>query len=117
MTQKTWTAVDKYVSEMLVRPDKALEAVREASADSGLPEIAVAPNQGKLLMLLAMSINARAILEIGTLGGYSTIWLARALPKGGRVITLEFDAKHANVARANIARAGVANVVELRLGR
>src|SRR5882724_39754 len=117
MTQKTWTAVDKYVSEMLVRPDKALEAVREASADSGLPEIAVAPNQGKFLMLLAKSINARNILEMGTLGGYSTIWLARALPKGGRVVTLEAVPRHAEVARANFERAGLASMIDLRFGK
>lgn len=117
MTQKTWTAVDKYVSEMLVHPDKVLDATLEASADSGLPEIAVAPNQGKLLMLLAMSINARTILEIGTLGGYSTIWLARALPKGGRVVTLEAVPRHAEVARANFDRAGLAQMIDLRLGK
>jgi predicted O-methyltransferase YrrM len=117
MTQKTWTAVDKYVSEMLVHPDKVLDATLEASADSGLPEIAVAPNQGKLLTLLAMSINARTILEIGTLGGYSTIWLARALPKGGRVVTLEAVPRHAEVARANFDRAGLAQMIDLRLGK
>ena len=77
----------------------------------------MAPNQGKLLQLLALSIGARRILEIGTLGGYSTIWLARALPAGGRLVTLEVDAKHAEVARANIARAGLASLVELRVGR
>ncbi len=117
MAQKTWTAVDKYVSEMLVPPDKALEAALEASTDSGLPEIAVAPNQGKLLMLLARSINARNILELGTLGGYSTIWLARALPEGGRVVTLEAVPRHAEVARANFERAGFADVIDVRLGK
>jgi len=116
MTQKTWTAVDNYVSEMLVPSDKALDAALEASADSGLPEIAVAPNQGKFLMLLAKSIKARNILEIGTLGGYSTIWLARALPAGGRVVTLEAVARHAEVARANFERAGLASIIDLRLG-
>jgi len=117
MTQKTWTAVDKYVSEMLVSSDKVLDAALEASADSGLPQIAVAPNQGKLLMLLARSINARTILEIGTLGGYSTIWLARALPEGGRVVTLEAEPRHAKVARANFDRAGLAQMIDLRLGK
>lgn len=116
MTQKTWTAVDNYVSEMLVPPDKALAAALEASADSGLPEIAVAPNQGKFLMLLARSINARNVLEIGTLGGYSTIWLARALPKGGRVVTLEAVPRHAEVARANFKRAGL-DMIDVRLGK
>jgi predicted O-methyltransferase YrrM len=117
MTQKTWTAVDNYVSEMLVGPDAVLKAALEASADAGLPEIAVAPNQGKLLMLLARSIAARNILELGTLGGYSTIWLARALPKGGRVVTLEAVPRHAEVARANFARAGLATMIDLRLGK
>ena len=117
MTQKTWTAVDNYVSEMLVPPDKALAAALEASADSGLPEIAVAPNQGKFLMLLAKSINARNVLEMGTLGGYSTIWLARALPAGGRVVTLEAVPRHAEVARANFKRAGLADMIDLRLGK
>src|SRR5262245_50376117 len=117
MTQKTWTAVDNYVSEMLVGRDPALEATLIASADAGLPEIAVAPSQGKLLMLLARSIGARNILELGTLGGYSTIWLARALPLGGRVVTVEFDARHAEVARANFARAGLAQMIDLKLGK
>ena len=117
MTQKTWTAVDNYVSDMLVPPDKALAAALEASADSGLPEIAVAPNQGKLLMLLAQSIKARTVLEIGTLGGYSTIWLARALPKNGRVVTLEAVPRHAEVARANFRRARLGAMVDVRLGK
>lgn len=117
MTQSTWTAVDNYVSEMLVPPDKALAAALAASAKAGLPEIAVAPNQGKFLMLLARSLNARRILEIGTLGGYSTIWLARALPKSGRVVTLEAEPRHAEVAKANIERAGFARMVDVRLGK
>ena len=98
-------------------PDPVLDAALEASAAAGLPPIHVSPNQGKLLQLLARVQGARSILEIGTLGGCSTIWLARALPPGGRLITLEADAKHAEVARTNIARAGLADVVELRLGR
>jgi len=117
MTQKKWTAVDRYINDLLVPPDAALAAALEASAASGLPAINVAPNQGKLLMLLAQLQRARTILEIGTLGGYSTIWLARALPADGRLITLEADAKHAEVAQANIARAGLDNIVELRLGQ
>ena len=116
MNQELWTAVDRYVTEMLVPPDAALEAALEASDAAGLPRIAVAPNQGKLLQLLARARGARRILEIGTLGGYSTIWLARALPPGGRLITLEVEPKHAEVARANIARAGLASVVDVRLG-
>lgn len=117
MTQETWTAVDRYICENMVPPDPALDAALEASAQAGLPPINVAPNQGKLLMLLAQMQGARSILEIGTLGGYSTIWLARALPPGGRLITLEFSPKHAEVARANIERAGLSHVVELRVGR
>lgn len=117
MTQEKWTAVDRYINDLLVPPDAALAAALEASAAAGLPAINVAPNQGKLLMLLAQLQRARTILEIGTLGGYSTIWLARALPADGRLITLEADAKHAEVAQANIARAGLDNIVELRLGQ
>jgi predicted O-methyltransferase YrrM len=117
MSQEQWTAVDRYITDLLVLSDVALEAALKASADAGLPQIHVSPNQGKLLQLLAQAKGARNILEIGTLGGYSTIWLARALPAGGRLITLEFDPKHAQVARANIARAGLAGVVELRVGR
>jgi predicted O-methyltransferase YrrM len=117
MTLEQWTAVDRYITEALVPADPALEAALEASAAAGLPPINVTPNQGKLLMLLALIQGARSILEIGTLGGYSTIWLARALPAGGRLVTLEADPKHAEVARANIARAGLADVVELRQGR
>jgi predicted O-methyltransferase YrrM len=117
MTQQQWTAVDRYITDLLVPPDPALEAALQASAAAGLPAINVTPNQGKLLHLLARVQGSRTVLEIGTLGGYSTIWLARALPEGGRLITLEADPKHAEVARANLARAGLADVVELRLGR
>jgi predicted O-methyltransferase YrrM len=111
-----WTAVDRYITDLLVPPDPALDATLQASAAAGLPAINVAPNQGKFLMLLAQIQGARNILEVGTLGAYSTIWLARALPADGHLITLEADPKHAEVARANIARAGLAQVVELRLG-
>jgi predicted O-methyltransferase YrrM len=99
-----------------VRPDEALEAALEGSEAAGLPAIQVAANQGKLLHLLARLQGARSILEVGTLGGYSTIWLARALPPGGRLITLELEPRHAEVARANIARAGLAERVEVRVG-
>lgn len=114
--QYTWTSVDDYVNSMLVPSDAALEEAITASVAADLPAIAVTPSQGKLLHLLARSIHARRILEIGTLGGYSTIWMARALPDDGRLITLEYSAKHAEVARANIARAGLSDKVELREG-
>lgn len=117
MTESTWTAVENYITDTLHTSDAALEAALVTSAKAGLPPIHVAPNQGKLLMLFARMIRARRILEVGTLGGYSTIWLARALPPDGRLITLESDPKHAEVARANIARAGLAEVVDVRVGR
>lgn len=117
MAQEQWTAVDRCFGDLLAPPDPALEETLQASAAAGLPPINVSPTQGKLLLLLARVQGARAILEIGTLGGYSTIWLARALPADGRLITLEADPKHADIARANIARAGLADVVELRVGR
>src|SRR5882762_4061304 len=116
MNQQTWTAVDRYVDDLLVGHDAALEAALQASAQAGLPAINVAPSQGKLLNLLARVLGAKTILEIGTLGGYSTIWLARALPADGRLISLEADPKHAEVARGNIARAGLSGVVEVRVG-
>jgi predicted O-methyltransferase YrrM len=117
MSQDQWAAVDHYITEQLLPPDAALDEALRASAAAGLPSISVTPNQGKLLQLLAKLRGAQAILEIGTLGGYSTIWLARALPEGGRLVTLESDPKHAAVATENLARAGLAGVVELRLGR
>lgn len=117
MNEDLWTAVDRYITDLLVQPDPVLDAALQASTEAGLPAINVSPPQGKQLMLLARLGQARNILEIGTLGGYSTIWLARALPPGGRLVTLESDPMHANVARANIARAGFADIVELRLGR
>jgi len=115
--QELWTAVDRYFSELLSPPDAVLDAALKASAAAGLPEIQVSANQGKLLHLLARLQGARSILEIGTLGGYSTIWLARALPKDGRLVTLEAEPKHAEVARSSIARAGLGSIVEVRLGR
>jgi predicted O-methyltransferase YrrM len=116
MTQEQWTAVDAYFTQLFTPPDPILDAALQASVEAGLPPAQVAPNQGKLLAILAQAIRARAILEIGTLGGYSTIWLARALPPGGSLITLEANPEHAKVARANIAAAGLAEVVELRVG-
>jgi predicted O-methyltransferase YrrM len=117
MTEKQWTAVDEYITNLLVPPDPALQAAIHNSAAAGLPAIQVAPNQGKFLFLLALIHQARTVLEIGTLGGYSTIWLARALPADGHLITLEADPKHARVARANVARAELDHIVEVRLGR
>ena len=116
MSQQQWTAVDDYITSVLLEPDEALDAARAASAAAGLPAIAVSPAQGKLLHLLARMINARRILEIGTLAGYSTIWLARALPPDGCLITLESQPRHAEVARANIARARLADLVDVRIG-
>jgi predicted O-methyltransferase YrrM len=116
MNQEQWAAVDRYIGETVVPSDSALDAALEASTKAELPAIAVTANQGKLLHILARLVDARRVLEIGTLGGYSTIWLARALPKGGHVITLEVNPKHAEVARANVARAGLASAVEIRLG-
>ncbi len=117
MTLEQWTAVDDYIAGKLVAPDPALDAALQASVDAGLPAIQVSPPLGKLLHILAKSCHARSILEIGTLGGYSTIWLARALPPSGRLVTLEADARHAEVARANIARADLSSVVEVRVGQ
>ena len=116
MDREQWTAVDRYFTELLVPPDSALEAALVASAEAGLPGINVAPNQGKLLQLLARLQGATCILEVATLGGYSTIWLARALPAGGRLVTLEAVPQHAEVARANIDHAGLGDVVDVRLG-
>jgi predicted O-methyltransferase YrrM len=117
LTPETWTAVDDYITSTLLPADAALDGAQEASRAAGLPPISVSAAQGKFLHLLARIQGARRILEIGTLGGYSTIWLARALPSGGRVVTLEFDPKHADVARANLARAGLSDTVDVRVGR
>ena len=117
MTTDLWTAVDAYLEEKLLPADPVLEEALRSSAAAGLPNIQVSPTQGKLLYLLAKALGARRVLEIGALGGYSTIWLARALPKDGRLVTLEVEAKHAEVASANIARAGLQDRVEIRLGR
>ena len=111
-----WAAVDAYIDERLVHADAALRHVAEASAAAGLPPIAVSASQGKLLAILATSVGAKRILEIGTLGGFSGIWLARALPEGGRLVTIELEVKHADVARQSFIRAGVEAVVDLRVG-
>ena len=116
MSEELWTAVDKYLTDLFLPLDAALDAALADSDAAGLPTIAVSANEGKLLHLLARAIGARKILELGTLGGYSTIWLARALPVGGRLISLEYAAKNAEVARKNIARAGLADRVEVRVG-
>ncbi len=116
MTEDRWTEVDRYIADVVVPSDRALEAALAASADAGLPPINVAPNQGKLLALLVQMRSARTVLEIGTLGGYSTIWMAAALPADGRLVTLEADAGYAEVARRNIARAGLEGLVEVRVG-
>ena len=116
MNQEQWTAVDRYLNNLLVPSDPMLEAALEASSEAGLPPVNVAPNQGKLLNLLVLASGARTVLEIGTLGGYSTIWLARALPSSGRLVTLETDPRHAAVARENIAGAGLSEIVEILVG-
>jgi len=117
MTQEQWTRVDDYISSLMLPADTALEAALTASSAAGLPAINVAPNQGKFLSLLAQMQGAARILEIGTLAGYSTIWLARALPSSGRLVSLELDPKHAQVAQANLDRAGLSALVEIRVGR
>src|ERR1044072_645474 len=116
MMQEQWSAVDEYVAGLLAPHDPALEAALSASEAAGLPAIQVSSPQGKLLYLLARSIGAGAILEFGTLGAYSTIWLGRALPEGGRLVTLEADPSYAKVARENIGRASLEDVVDLRVG-
>jgi predicted O-methyltransferase YrrM len=117
MSKKKWAAVDAYIAELQIGEDDALRSATQATIDAGLPQIAVAPNQGKLLYLLARMVKAERILEIGTLAGYSTIWLGRAVEPRGRVVTIEYEPKHAEVARANIARAGLERAVEVRVGK
>ena len=116
MNRDRWTAVDRYLADLFLPPDPALDAALAESEAAGLPSINVTAAQGRFLKLLAEIQGARSILEIGTLGAYSTIWLARALPAGGRLISLEADLKHAAVARKNLARAGLLDVVDVRLG-
>jgi predicted O-methyltransferase YrrM len=117
VAQQTWDAVDDYFNGTLIGSDPVLEAALERSNKAGLPQIAVAPNQGRLLHLLATIAGARRILEVGTLGGYSTIWLARALPDDGTLISLEIDPRHAEIARENLAAAGLADRASVRTGR
>jgi len=116
-TQKVWSEVDRYFSDLLMKSDAALDAALEENRKANLPAIDVTPLQGKFLELLARISGARKILELGTLGGYSTIWLARALPEGGQLVTLELEPLHAEVASANLQRAGMMNRVDLRVGR
>src|SRR4051794_9160808 len=117
MDRETWDEVDRYLVDTLIPAEPAFESALARSDERGLPAIQVAPNQGRLLELLARAVNAGRILEIGTLGGYSTLWLARALPAGGSLITLELDPTHAEVARENLAAAGFAHRVEVIQGR
>jgi predicted O-methyltransferase YrrM len=116
MSQKTWSAVDDYIVELLMPADTVLEAALRSNRSRGLPAIDVSPAQGKLLYLLARMNNAKRILEIGTLGGYSTIWLARALPVDGKVVTLELEPHHADVAQVNFKMAGLSELIDLRVG-
>ena len=115
MNQELWTKVEEYFAPV-VQEDQALRAAAKEGEKAGLPPIAVSPNEGKLLMLMAQLIGARKILEVGTLGGYSAIWLARGLSEGGRLITLEYEQKHADVAKKNIERAGLGAIVDVRVG-
>jgi predicted O-methyltransferase YrrM len=116
MSDKIWTNVDRYLTQTLIDADSGLDDVLAANAAAGLPPIDVSPMQAQFLQILARMVNARRILEIGTLGGYSAIFLARGLASGGQLITLEFDPKHARVAAENIARAGLSERVEIRVG-
>ena len=113
--EEQWVAVERYITDSLLTPDPALDDALRASDAAGLPPISVSPNQGKLLQLLVRMLGSRRILELGTLGAYSTIWLARGLPSGGRLITIEADPRYADVARENIASAGLSDAVELRV--
>lgn len=116
MDDERWGEVDRYIAGLLARSDPALDQALHAGAEEGMPVISITANQGKMLQVLARAVGARMILEVGTLAGYSAIWLARTLSEGGRLVTLESDPKHARVARRNIERAGLAEKVEVRLG-
>jgi caffeoyl-CoA O-methyltransferase len=116
MTQDIYQQVDDYISSLVAQEDEALSAARTASLAAGLPDIAISAAEGKFLHVLARAVNAQRILEIGTLGGYSTIWLARALPPHGKVITIELDEHHAEVARSNIERAALGHMIDVRVG-
>jgi caffeoyl-CoA O-methyltransferase len=117
MDQKFFETVDDYINGLLVKEDEALTSTEASIRESDIPQISISPNQGKFLHILAKLCNAKKILEVGTLAGYSTIWLARALPGNGRLITLEFDPKHAGVAQKNIDHAGLGSLVEIRVGK
>jgi len=114
--KELWTEVDRYVNETVAPNDEVLDAAMKANVDAGLPSIDVTASQGKFLHVLALAVGAKRVLEVGTLGGYSAIWLARALGRGGRLVTLEYEPKHAEVARKNLKRAGLAKKVEIRVG-
>jgi predicted O-methyltransferase YrrM len=116
MSQDLFAAVDQYIDALFVPADPTLDAVIQSTIDAGMPQIQISPGQGRLLYLLAKLCGARRILELGTLAGYSTIWLGRALPTDGRLVSLEFSPAHAQVARANLARAGLAELAEVRVG-
>jgi len=115
-SQALWTAVDRYFIDLLAPADAQLDAALKANRKAGLPAIDVSPLQGKFLHVLVQMMQAKRVLEIGLLGGYSTIWMARALPRGGRIVSLEFEPRHAEVARANLRRAGLLRRVEIRVG-
>jgi predicted O-methyltransferase YrrM len=116
MSDPRWTEVDDYIEGKLLGDDPALDAALAANVAGGLPAIDVSPVQGKFLHLLALATGAKRVLEVGTLGGYSTIWLARALGEGGRLVTLELEPHHSEVARGNVDRAGVGDRVDIRVG-
>lgn len=117
MNNELFEKVDEYISKLVTREDEALLAVEKSISEANMPPISISPNQGKFLQVLAKLAGAKKILEMGTLAGYSTIWLARALPPGGKLVTLEFDPHHAEVARKNIDRAGVGGLVDIRIGK
>jgi caffeoyl-CoA O-methyltransferase len=117
MNQQIFAAVDNYIADLFNEEDSSLAAVEQSIKEYNIPSISVSPNQGKFLQLLARSCHAKKILEIGTLAGYSTIWLARALPRDGQLITLEYESLHAEVAKKNIASAGLSSLVDIRVGK
>jgi len=117
MNTEIFGQVDAYISDLFNQPDEALDAVEKAIIEENIPQISISPNQGKFLQIMAKLCGAKKILELGTLGGYSTIWFGRALPEGGKLITLEYSQHHANVAQKNIERAGLGDVVEIRVGK
>ena len=117
MTPQLFESVDQYISELFHDEDEGLKATEQSIIESGIPQISISPNQGKFLQLLAKLSNAKKILEVGTLGGYSTIWMARALPENGKLVTLEIDPKHAEVAQQNFNRCGLASKIDIRLGK